>query len=303
MTRVLIESVSLICVNLFIFISGWFGITLRRYKIADLVFQITYFYFGIYIVALLSGYASIDIHSLKHLLLLTKHNWFIPAYILLCIIAPVLNIFADSADRTRFRMILIGFFVIQTWCGWLAESDTFNGGYSTISFIGVYLLARYIRKYDLAEYFSKRKAVALFIVCVVLNTSLGIGSIYTNKLGWLYLPYINPLTIMATVCFAIFFTKITFQSNIVNFIAKSAFAVFLLHSNFNLVGYFIDINQTIYNNYSGFIVLVMIFFVCCVWFVAAVLLDQPRKWLWTCIQTNKWTKSILKIQNVLLRTR
>lgn len=125
-TRVLIESVSLICVNLFIFISGWFGITLRRYKIADLVFQITYFYFGIYVVALLSGYASIDIHSLKHLLLLTKHNWFIPAYILLCIFAPVLNIFADSADRTRFRMILIGFFVIQTWCGWLAESDIFN---------------------------------------------------------------------------------------------------------------------------------------------------------------------------------
>lgn len=127
-TRVAIESFSLICVNLFIFISGWFGIKLQRHKIASLLFQIAYFYFGIYIIALLSGYASVDFHSIKLLLLLTKHNWFIPAYLLLCILAPVLNTFIDSSSRANFRTVLISFFVIQTWCGWLAESDTFRGG-------------------------------------------------------------------------------------------------------------------------------------------------------------------------------
>ncbi len=296
-TRVALESVSLICVNLFIFISGWFGITLKRHKIANLFFQIAYFYFGIYAIALLSGHASLDLHSIKLLLLLTKHNWFIPAYILLCILAPILNAFIDNADRKRFLTVIVGFFAIQTWCGWLAESDTFRGGYSTISFIGIYLLARYIRKYNIAEYFNKTKAIILFIACIVLNTVLGLVGIYTDKFGWLYLPYINPLTIIATISFAIVFIKIKFQSNTINFIAKSAFAVFLLHSNFNLVGSFTYLNQYIYNNYSGITVLSLIFLACCAWFIAALILDQPRKWLWKKFEAHKWSKNILKIQN------
>lgn len=172
-----------------------------------------------------------------------------------------------------------------------------SGGYSTISFIGIYLLAKYIRKYNIAEYINKTKAAIIFIICIVFNTLLGLGGTYTDKLGWLYFPYINPLTITATVCFAIIFVKIKIQSNVINFVAKSAFAVFLLHSNFNLVDNFKCLNQYIYDKYSGVIVLCLIFFACCVWFIAALILDQPRKWLWKQIETLKWSKNILKTQN------
>lgn len=127
MTRIGIESVSLICVNLFIFISGWFGITLKRHKIADLLFQIAYFFFGLYFIALISGYANFDLHSVKQLILPRGINWFIPAYLLLCVLAPVLNDFIENSDRKRFLAILVGFFAIQTWFGWLANSGTFRG--------------------------------------------------------------------------------------------------------------------------------------------------------------------------------
>ncbi len=295
-TRVGIESVSLICVNLFIFISGWFGITLKRHKIADLLFQIAYFYFGLFFIALIAGYASINLHSIRLLLLLTKHNWFIPAYLLLCILSPVLNSFIDNTDRKRFLTVLVGFFAVQTWCGWLAESDTFRG-YSTISFTGIYLLARYISKYNLADYISKERAIIVFVGCTTINTIIGLVTTYTGKLTALYMPYINPLTTIATVSFALIFVKLSFKSNIINFIAKSVFAVFLLHSNFNLVDRFTGLNIYIFNNYSGVIVLAMIFIACCAWFAAAVVIDQPRIWLWRRIQTYRWTRNILKIQS------
>ena len=296
-TRVAIESISLICVNLFVFISGWFGITLRRHKIADLLFQIAYFYFGIYIIALCSGKASVDIQSIKLLLLLTKHNWFIPAYLLLCILAPILNAFIESADKNRFRTVLIGFFAIQTWCGWLAESDTFRGGYSTISFIGIYLLVRYIRKYQLHSDISTIKSFVIFICSIAVNTILGVATTYTNHAEWLYMAYINPLTIIATVSFAMIFVNQKFQSKAVNFIAQSAFAVFLLHSNFNIVGYFRDINIYIFDKYNGIAVIALIFMVCCLWFAAAVILDQPRKWLWQHFKHLNATKTLLKTYN------
>lgn len=127
-TRVAIESVSLICVNLFIFISGWFGITLRRHKIANLLFMIFYFYFGLYAISLITGHAELDIQSLRSILILSKGNWFVPSYILLCLLAPVLNSFVETTDRRRFTTILAGFFALQTWCGWLGSSEMFRGG-------------------------------------------------------------------------------------------------------------------------------------------------------------------------------
>lgn len=292
-TRVAFESLGLICVNLFIFISGWFGITLRRHKIGDLLFQVLYFLIGVYVITLLLGHASIDSKSI--IALFRLGNWFIPAYLVLCIIAPALNAFISSANRKHFRFVLIAFFTIQTICGWLGKSNVFGGGYSTISFIGIYLIAQYIRKYNTAEHFSKEILSLIFIGCILLNTLIGLGSAYVGIENWLFEPYLNPFNIIATVSFALFFTKISLQSNFINFIAKSAFAVFLFHTNFNIFDNFAQINRNIYLNNSGITVLVLIFFTCCAWFIAAVILDQPRKLLWKLIENrNRKAKTCIQ---------
>lgn len=101
------------------------------------------------------------------------------------------------------------------------------------------------------------------------------------------MPYLNPLTIISTVSFAMIFIHLEFQSHIVNFLGKSAFAVFLLHTNFNIAEYFKGINTYIYENYSGIIVIGGIFLVCCAWYIAAVVIDHPRIWLWQRFQRDK----------------
>lgn len=280
--RIAFEAVALMCVNLFVFISGWFGITLRRHKLADLLFQVFYFLIGIYAVGLLTGYASLNVEGLKNVL--TLSNWFVPVYIVLCILAPALNAFTDSTDRRRFGLILAGLFGVQTVCGWAGSSVTFGHGYTPVCFVSLYLLARYCRKYDVVSAMSTAGWAALFAVCIAANICVGAAVAYIGDYTPVFGAYINPLTIVATVSLTMVFVRLPFTSRPVNFVAKSALAVLLLHTNFVIFPHFADLNREIYARFSGVAVPLVMFAECCGWYAAAVLLDQPRKWLWAKIR-------------------
>lgn len=234
---------------------------------------------------MLTGQVNKDWPSLKEIFVLG--NWFIPAYLMLFLLAPAFNDFVENTGRKRLRTILIVFFAVQTLCGWLGKANFFASGYSVISFTGIYLLARYIRKYNIGDNYSPSKLAAIFAGCVFINAGLGFINVYSGIYFLSMSPYLNPFTIVATVSLALLFTKFSFQSSVVNFLAQSAFSVYLLHINFNLIDLFMQINQDIFHNYNGIEVIVLIFFTCCCWFLAAVILDQPRKWIWRNIQNRR----------------
>ena len=98
---------------------------------------------------LLLGTATLSIQGIKGCFALTNLNWFIKAYILLYILPPMLNAFVEKASQQEFKNVLIGFFLFEFIYGWLFSDSTqfIQGGYSTISFFGLYLLSRYIRIY------------------------------------------------------------------------------------------------------------------------------------------------------------
>lgn len=148
-TRTIIESISIVCVNVFILISGWFGIRFSVKGLLNFIFQCAYFLFGIYFVMVASGCVSFSIKGLAECLCLTSVNWFIKAYAALYILTPMLNAFVDKASRKQFRNLLILFFTFQTIWGWTGAAAWVMFGYSAFSFIGLYLLARYIRLYDI----------------------------------------------------------------------------------------------------------------------------------------------------------
>jgi surface polysaccharide O-acyltransferase-like enzyme len=85
-------------------------------------------------------------------LLLTSKNWFIKSYIGLYILSPILNCFCEKATEKQFVIFLTGFYIFQTLYGLLDAVTFINGGYSTFSFIGLYILAQYIKRYRLDSY-------------------------------------------------------------------------------------------------------------------------------------------------------
>ena len=96
----------------------------------------------------LLGRKTLSINGLADCLMLTESNWFIKSYICLYILAPILNAFTDTISQKLFRNTLLAFYIFQSVYGWLSHGAVFLvHGYSAMSFVGLYLLARYIRVY------------------------------------------------------------------------------------------------------------------------------------------------------------
>lgn len=151
--RLLTESFSIICVNVFVLISGWFGIKFSWEKLIEFLFQILFFGLIIYIIA--SIISPEKLKSFKIVFMAGPWNyWFVKCYLFLYIISPILNAFVEKASKNEFKILLILFFAMQTVYGWATDGATwYNKGYSGISFAGLYLLARYVRLYP-AKWFK-----------------------------------------------------------------------------------------------------------------------------------------------------
>lgn len=146
-TRLFFELFCIIGVNVFVLISGWFSIKPSFAKLASLLFQVTFYSVSITLIFNLMGWAPFDKGYLFQSVYLGALYWFVVSYIILYALSPILNAFAENTDRITFRNFLIYFFLVEFVYGWLFEFEHFDKGYSALSFIGLYLLARYLRKY------------------------------------------------------------------------------------------------------------------------------------------------------------
>jgi len=230
--RFAIQSLSDVCVNIFIFISGWFGIKPRVKRFCEFIFQIWFMKIALHFIFLILGREEQWNFSLSFVINTFFYgNWFILSYIVLYIISPMLNVFAENVSRHQFRILLVSFFAIQTLFGFIQDTKFFDYGYSPLTFVGLYLLARYVRLYP-NRWTSKSKLFDAggYIIMSGITTLCAIAYTYlTGNTDRLFYAYSSPMIIIAAFYFFLFFTKINLRSRIVNWIASSAFAAFLLH--------------------------------------------------------------------------
>ena len=147
-TRTVIESISIVCVNVFVMISGWFGIKPSLRSLSNFVFQCAFFLIGIYAVMILTGHALLTSQGILGSLCLLHWNWFIKAYIGLYILSPLINAFLEKSTKRQLELFLVFFYIFQTVWGWpFGGADFVKSGYSPFSFIGLYILARYLHLY------------------------------------------------------------------------------------------------------------------------------------------------------------
>lgn len=140
-------SLSIICVNIFILISGYFGINFKIKGIIKLVFQVIFLSLVIYSFLCLTGYATFNLKDIWHCTFgIFSMYWFVWAYILLYIFSPVLNAFAKNSSKKEISTFLISYyaFALYIYCT-LKVDMVFYKGFHTLAFIGLYLLGRYIK--------------------------------------------------------------------------------------------------------------------------------------------------------------
>lgn len=288
--RFFVESLAIVAIDVFVLISGWFGIKPTIKKFAGFLFQIVFFTLSILLLFwLIKGRSVIGLKPLLRVFMVTKGYWFIKSYICLYILSPVLNLFAEKAPRKLFSWVLLGFFAFQTIYGWTDSAPEFYFGYSALSFIGIYLLARYLRMYPVDLLSNRRLCLGIYVsisiilaLCLLLLTKADLFPKYALTIT---LSYINPAIIVSSI--ALFFTfncsKIKY-SKAINWIAASSFTVFIIHSNEFILPYYKEVIWHLYSNFPvGLRALAIILFLLLV-FIVCVLLDQIRLFIWHKIE-------------------
>lgn len=286
-TRFVFQSFSISCVDVFVLISGWFGIRPTKRGLLKFLFQSFYFIAGIYLVMVICGRLTLTADGIASCFLFIKDYdyWFVRTYLLLFIISPILNAFVDLADRYTFRNILVGFFLFQTIYAWVFVSvNAFAGGYSTISFMGLYLLARYVFVYnpDWSKW-SIGKDLLMIISCVFLMATISFMTAYFghSMAGKFCDRFICPLVIILSLYMVIMFSKFKVQSKIINWVSASCFAVYLFHTHITILyDYFKPTVIKLYSDYEGITCLGTIGLFLLIMFSLAIILDQPRKYIW-----------------------
>lgn len=282
--KVFLEVASIVAVNVFILISGWFGIKPSKKGLLKFVFQVLFFSLGIYIVMLLVGKKQFLISDFAHCFVQLPGTsyWFIPSYLCLWLFAPVLNSFIVYADKKTYISVLVAFFAFQSVYSFIFNGASFlMKGYSAMSFMGLYLLAAFCKKHmDLNKYNVSDFALG-YLVISLLQTIIFVFAKYWgySAISSRICCYSNPLNILSALLLLLCFSKISFKSKVVNQIAMSCFAVYLLHCNPFMYSYYLDSIRCISSSNVLFKILYILLCIC-IWFIISILLDRLRSLIW-----------------------
>lgn len=277
--RILCENFCIVGVNVFVLISGWFGIHFKTKGICSFIFQCLFFSLIVFIAFAATGQVEINrINIMSAFLLYKNAYWFVWAYLFLYILAPVLNGFIDNANRGTVKRVIILFFAIQTITFIFTSTGFTKAGYSPLSFIGLYLLARYYRLHQQNN--CKYIYLGIYLLCTLCNTLIYFIPAYMGHNNETILSisnaYTNPLNIIGALSLLLFFTKIDIKSRFINWVASSCFAVYLFHMHFCISGHYLKFAKDIYENFSGVTYLAVIIGFMIIVFAIAVLIDKAR---------------------------
>ena len=279
--RALIQSLTCIGVDCFVLISGYFSIRPKLKSIVNLYSIMVFFYLVCYALSIWVGKATFSWHQLGHKFLAFSSggNWFVQCYLFLMLLSPMLNVFVDRCTE-KSLLIYIGIYMACMFyfsAIWDSTYFYFNNGYSVTTFVGIYLVGRYVRLYGLERCKKKPKWVwlAAFVVCILVMTA--IRFISSNAERWL--SYASPLLILSAAALLVCFAQVRFQSRFVNWIAPSCLAVFIFHTCNPIINWLIRLDVDSFNTKSfGMYLLIMGGGICAV-YVIAVLLDSGRRML------------------------
>lgn len=221
-----LHSLSIVCVNGFVLISGYFGIRLTIKSFSNYLYQI---FFWSAVSVLTASVLGID-GGLELFLKGIVWGWFPWAYLVLMILSPVINAFVEKCSVWELGKYLIIFYLFSTIGGYLLGCRDFLTGMSGLSLVGLYLIGAYLRQCDfkLFTYSANINFIvylALGVVLLIVNVLLLMVGIKSSPYG-----YLNPIVIVMSVYLFLAFAKLNIGSvTIINKVAASAFAVYLFH--------------------------------------------------------------------------
>ena len=227
---------SIIGVNIFFLITGYFRTSFKIKKIVSLVVQV-YLIFGIVsLIGMLIGILPYSFDAIKDILNPFNKYWFLATYLGILVFSPLLNIILDNISKKESIIFIV--FIILLFSLYSFKYDVFHidGGYSLIWGIILYIIGGIIKKFNL----KSKKGIIVYCTCFLINASIAVFLLLKGKIfgitSWDMYKYNNILVFIESIGLFIFFNsfanKITNNKiiNVINFLASSTLMTYLLHS-------------------------------------------------------------------------
>ena len=300
------ESLCICAVNIFILISGYFGIRWKLKSILNFIFQVYFWALGIYVLLVVLGKTNYSNNVFfQRLNCLIGDWWFVEAYLGLYLLAPLLNAFVDKVKKKKLLIWVIIFIIFEIYSELMGSKRNFDRGYNTLAFCGIYMTGRLLFLYqDKLQEFKHRTfsyiffllylLTAMIIYYLALYQLIGKGHDFMSVQKSFAFSYSNPLIIIEAICLFLVFHSMKFSNKLVNYIASSIFAVYLLHLHPNIKHLYYSYCGQLYNEsfMYHFIMLGCLFL--CIVFIS-VFIDKIRllffQWLYQKFEhlvQNKW---------------
>lgn len=235
--QIMIQSSTIICVNMFLLISGYFGIKLKLESILRILLLLLFIKIPFYFVEVFYKESFSLTSFIGQFFVVSQAGYFIQCYLFLMFLSPVLNSFVEKYKKSILPWTL-SFLLMEFWFGCIMNIDAlgFNHGYSVIHFVLMYMLARNLSLYK--DYLVKIEIQVYwggYVICTVL-----IFFLFFLHIQWA-MAYSNPIVVASSVCSFVPFLYKDFHNGTINWIAGSTFAVYILqvtHPIYDIIIYF-----------------------------------------------------------------
>ena len=157
--------------------------------------------------------------------------WFIKAYFCLFLIAPVLNKYLEDTYLPQKAYLLAAMLFISVY-GAMMGDTAYEDGKNIALFMTLYVLGDILK--DIQPKIDKISPWVLLTTWLMLNAIIVFlySHFESNAIGtaiWsLSFPYSSPLIIVEASLFFMLFSRISIKSRLINNIALSVFAVYIL---------------------------------------------------------------------------
>lgn len=275
-------------VNCFILISGYFGINFKWRKLLDLYLTCVFYFLGIGIIYLVvKGFSYGEMSTLlinSFLPISHSHGWFICCYFLLILLTPPLNPALNILDKKNYQLCILFLSVINLYFGyfWKLEYSGNIDGYTLMQFVWLYVIAGYIRRYVSLERLQEYKwmLLGIYIGCAVIYGALSIYDMSHRVWHWDGWKYNNPILVIGSIAFFMFFLTLNVKSKFINFVAVSVFGMYLAQGELNHhFGFFKEVGRWCFEHSYGLIpieyLLALLIALTCM--LAVFFVDQLRK--------------------------
>lgn len=307
---------TIVHVNSFILVTGYFQ-SEKKFKMSKLwsLINASWFYRVVIMIILggvgLVSFSKLDIITQSALLTSGDHLWYVKVFILLYCVSPFLNKFISYMDKKTYMKLLGVLFFIFCIMPFISCNSLFeNDGFTLYNFVFLYLLGGFLKKYPIEKsYLFKRYSKSLLqVICIFVFFSVAFinGSIYLvmylfknvnsvfnyvqQHVSYSTFYYSNPLVVIQTLSYFVFFGTLSFKSNIINRISSLTFGIYLIHENTYLRPFIYLWTGVLSTPVKSIWYIPYLFLVTIVIFVVCGVIEFVRQWIFKFIYNRKISK-------------